>query len=91
MKQESAFIDQLELLVSTEAARRLVIAGALLTICEDPAVGIPLDNPPRIMWYYIVPEAPAFGIARMTVLYTFDDEMVYLDWVDLSEAQPTLI
>lgn len=90
MVPDPAFEEKLAELVPDEDGRSLIRLGIELTICADPTVGIAMDDPPKNMWYFFIPEAPPWSIPRMTAMYSFDDDNVYLHWVDHSTKLPTL-
>lgn len=86
LRQDKAFDEQFTALVPDVAVRAVILDGLRATICEDPTVGVPFDDPPFIMWYFFVPEAPAWGNPAMTGCYSFTESgYVDLHWIDLDE------
>jgi hypothetical protein len=83
---EAAFAEQFAAVVPNPDIRDRILAGIRATLCENPRVGLPLsEDAPEGVWYFFIPEAAAWGIVNLTVLYTFTDETVRLHWIDLPE------
>jgi hypothetical protein len=90
MEPDPQFSEQLDALVPTEEGRGLLLAALQATVCEDPTVGFAFDDPPGYLWYTGIVDGPAFGIPRAIVIYGFDDDNVYLHWIDLAAKNPGL-
>jgi hypothetical protein len=83
LRQEDTFGERFAELVPLEATREHILAGVQATLCKDPTVGVAVDTDcPDMCWYFFVPESEAWDTPTLTVIYVFDEEAVYLDWVD---------
>ncbi len=87
LRCDDAFSEQLEIVVPDSVARNLILTGVRATICLDPRVGIEAPwGQDMALWYFFVEEAPAHGVPRLTIIYTFTESDVWLHWVDHSDA-----
>jgi hypothetical protein len=83
LKQETTFKERFCELVPEEATRERILQGLRDTICKNPTVGVPVEEDhPEGIWYFFVPEAPAWDIPKLTGLYVFDAVAVYLNWIN---------
>ena len=90
LQPDEAFAERFAELVPDEAARQSILTGLVATVGLDPTVGMPMDDPPGHVWYTFIQEAPAWSVPRMVVVYSFDDDNVYLHWIDEATSQPSL-
>jgi hypothetical protein len=78
------FDEQFEKLVPDERTRLTILAGLEATILIEPTVGEllnPDDDQPGSCWLVKIPAAPGWGTPEMILMYTFDDDHVWLTWV----------
>jgi hypothetical protein len=83
LRESVAFAEQRALLVPDARAWDEIWFALDATIAADPTVGEQVDD--TAFWLITTERAAAWGLPRMRVLYTFDDEFVDLLELDLAE------
>jgi hypothetical protein len=82
VKRHQHFDERFEELVPDPRTRDAILVGIEVTIAEEPRVGEPLDDMADSCWLVEIPEAAGWGTRRMVLIYTFDDDDVWLTWID---------
>jgi len=82
VKWHPHFEERFAELVPSAVAREAILTGIRVTIAEDPHVGEPLDSKTDSCWLAEIPEAPGWGTPRMVLMYTFDEDDIWLTWLN---------